>query len=319
MCTVRIVIPCPGTLAPIASETPSFGWTWISSTFGRSPSAGAVLERRMRRPLELDRDRRLAPREPLAHPDVERRVGPAPVVDEELRRDERLGHRVGRDALLLAIAAAPPRPRRSRGPYWPRTTCFGPGRVHRLQHLHLLVAHGVGGEVDRRLHRGDRDELQQVVLEDVADRAGLLVVRRAPLDPDRLGDGDLHVVDELAVPDRLEDAVREPQRQHVLHRLLAEVVVDAEDLALGEVLLQARVQLARRREVVAERLLDDQPDPALGRAPRRDLAHERPDRARRHREVVDAVAPRAALLVELRRACRAGRPRALSSAKSSVT
>ena len=70
-----------------------------------------------------------------------------------------------------------------------------------------------------------------MVLEDVADRAGLLVERRAALDPDRLGDRDLDVVDELAVPDRLEDAVREPQRQHVLDRLLAEVVVDPEDLA----------------------------------------------------------------------------------------
>ena len=57
--------------------------------------------------------------------------------------------------------------------------------------------------------------------------------------PDRLGDGDLDVVDELAVPDRLEDAVREPQRQHVLDRLLAEVVVDPEDLVLGEVLAGA--------------------------------------------------------------------------------
>ena len=38
MCTVLIVIPAPGTLAPIASETPSSGWTWISRTFGRSPS-----------------------------------------------------------------------------------------------------------------------------------------------------------------------------------------------------------------------------------------------------------------------------------------
>ena len=43
-----------------------------------------LLERRMRRPLELDRDRRLAPRQPLPHPDVEGRVGPAPVVDVEL-------------------------------------------------------------------------------------------------------------------------------------------------------------------------------------------------------------------------------------------
>ena len=38
MCTVRIDIPCPGIFAPIASERPSSGWTWISSTFGRSPS-----------------------------------------------------------------------------------------------------------------------------------------------------------------------------------------------------------------------------------------------------------------------------------------
>ena len=68
-------------------------------------------------------------------------------------------------------------------------------------------------------------------------RAGLLVVAGAALDPHRLGDRDLHVVDELAVPDRLEDAVREPQRQHVLDRLLAEVVVDPEHLALVEVLL----------------------------------------------------------------------------------
>ena len=38
MWTVRIVIPCPGIFAPIASESPSSGCTWISSTFGRSPS-----------------------------------------------------------------------------------------------------------------------------------------------------------------------------------------------------------------------------------------------------------------------------------------
>ena len=85
-----------------------------------------------------------------------------------------------------------------------------------------------------------------MVLEDVADRARLLVVAGAPLDADRLGDGDLHVVDELPVPDRLEDAVGEPQRQHVLDGLLAEVVVDAEDLVLVEVLLEPSVQLARR-------------------------------------------------------------------------
>ena len=82
-----------------------------------------------------------------------------------------------------------------------------------------------------------------MVLEDVADRARPLVEAGAALDPHRLGDGDLDVVDELAVPDGLEDPVREPQREHVLHRLLAEVVVDPEDLVLAEPAVQELAQL----------------------------------------------------------------------------
>ena len=42
------------------------------------------------------------------------------------------------------------------------------------------------------------------------------------------------MIDELAVPDRLEDAVCEAKDSEVLDCFLAEVVVDAEDLALGE-------------------------------------------------------------------------------------
>src|SRR5438045_7773621 len=125
-----------------------------------------------------------------------------------------------------------------------------------------------------------------MVLEDVADRPGLLVVAGTVLDPDRLGDGDLDVVDELPVPDRLEDAVREPQRQHVLDGLLAEVVVDTEDLVLFEVLLDRRVQLARRREVVPERLLDDQPRAALRTATLAESAHDDAEDGGRDPEVV---------------------------------
>ena len=73
--------------------------------------------------------------------------------------------------------------------------------------------------------------------------------------------------------------------------------------------LDLGVQRARRREVVAERLLDDQPHPAVRRPPLRDLVQQRRDRARRHREVVDAVPERPALLVELRQRARRGRPR----------
>ena len=69
-----------------------------------------------------------------------------------------------------------------------------------------------------------------MVLDDVPRHAGLLVELAAALDADLLGDGDLHVVDVLAVPERLEDAVREAEDEEVLDRLLAEVVIDPEDL-----------------------------------------------------------------------------------------
>ena len=138
-----------------------------------------------------------------------------------------------------------------------------------------------------------------MVLEDVPDRARVLVVGGAALDAEGLGDRDLDVVDELAVPDRLEDAVREPQREHVLDRFLAEVVVDPEDLFLGEVLADQGGQLAGGGEVVAERLLDDQAHPASGFAALTELSDDRRHRLRRDGEVVDAVPARAALLVDL--------------------
>ena len=45
---------------------------------------------------------------------------------------------------------------------------------------------------------------------------------------------DLDVGDVLAAPQRLEQRIAEAQREQVLHRGLAQVVVDAEDLLLAE-------------------------------------------------------------------------------------
>ena len=134
----------------------------------------------------------------------------------------------------------------------------------RPQHLDLLVAHLAALEAGRRLHGHDREDLHHVVLDDVAQGAGLVVVAAARADAEVLGHGDLHVVDVAAVPDRLEDRVAEPQDQDVLDRLLPQVVVDAVDLPLAEDDVQAGVQLAGRLQVRAERLLDDQPGEALG-------------------------------------------------------
>ena len=96
-----------------------------------------------------------------------------------------------------------------------------------------------------------------MVLDDVADRAGLVVEAAAALDAEVLGHRDLHALDVLAVPERFEERVREAEEQHVVDRALAEVVVDPEDVALVERAEQDPVELARRGEVLAERLLDD--------------------------------------------------------------
>ena len=62
---------------------------------------------------------------------------------------------------------------------------------------------------------------------------------------------------------------------------------------------EERVQLPGRLEVVAERLLDHEPVPAALRATLADLLDERPDHRRRDGEVVDAVAARAEVLVDV--------------------
>lgn len=98
------------------------------------------------------------------------------------------------------------------------------GHAHRGEDLDLLGGEVLGVERDRLLHGREGQELQQVVLDDVARGADPVVVPGAAADADVLGHRDLHVVDVVRVPDRLEHLVGEPEGQQVLDRLLAEVV-----------------------------------------------------------------------------------------------
>ena len=81
-------------------------------------------------------------------------------------------------------------------------------------------------------------------------RAGLIVVAAALLHADRFRHRDLHVIDVAAVPDRLEDSVGKTERQNVLHRLFAQVVVDAVNLLFVGDLQQLLVQRFGRLQVV---------------------------------------------------------------------
>ena len=111
----------------------------------------------------------------------------------------------------------------------------------------------------RRLHGGERQHLEQVGDHHVAVGARGLVEVGALGQPELLGHVDLDVVDVVAVPDRLEQPVGEAEGEDVLRRLLAQEVVDPEDLLLVEDLVQLAVQLLRRGQVGAERLLHDDP------------------------------------------------------------
>ena len=91
-----------------------------------------------------------------------------------------------------------------------------------------LASSEAGGSIATR-----QSELHHVVLDHVAQRAALVVVA-ARAGADRFGHRELDVVDVGRVPDRLEEDVGEAQRQQVLHRLFAEVVIDAVDLIFLE-------------------------------------------------------------------------------------
>src|SRR5262245_44288387 len=95
----------------------------------------------------------------------------------------------------------------------------------------------------------------------VAQGARLIVVAAARFDAQGLGDRDLYVVDVAAIPQRLEDAVGKAKDEDILHRFLAEIVIDAINLVFAEHSAQFLVEGAGRSEVATKRLLDDDATP----------------------------------------------------------
>jgi hypothetical protein len=66
----------------------------------------------------------------------------------------------------------------------------------------------------------------------------------------------LDVVDVVAVPRRTEELVAEPENENVLDHLLAQVVVNAEQLVLSPVRRKRTLELSGAGKVLAKRLLD---------------------------------------------------------------
>src|SRR5215472_1151648 len=146
-----------------------------------------------------------------------------------------------------------------------------------------------------------------MILHHVAQNARVLEVGPAALDPDRLGARDLDVIDVFLVPQGLENAVGEPEHQKVLDGFLAQVMIDAIDLALVGYLRDLAIESARARQIGAERLFDDDARKrplalAVHKAARTQTRDDFGKRLRGRGQIEHAIARDAALLVDLAQA-----------------
>ncbi len=71
------------------------------------------------------------------------------------------------------------------------------------------------------------------------------------------------MIDMFTIPDRLKHEIRKPEDHDILHRLFAEEMIDAVNLALVGDLQKACVQRFGRGKIVAERLFDDDAPPTV--------------------------------------------------------
>ncbi len=126
----------------------------------------------------------------------------------------------------------------------------------------------------------------------VAQSSGLFVVTRACANTTSFSRGDLDVVDIVAIPDRLEHRISETKDKYVLHRIFAEVVIDAINLTLFEHLGNGGVQSFRRFEISPERFFNDDPAPMIVFVCKICLAqafHDRGSKRRRCREIEELI------------------------------
>ena len=94
-----------------------------------------------------------------------------------------------------------------------------------------------------------------MALDHVDERARLVVVTRAIFESQLLVVDDVDLLDVLRAPQRLENAIGEPQAQQVEDRRLAEKVIDLVDLVFRHQPGQLVVERDSAASIGAERLL----------------------------------------------------------------
>jgi hypothetical protein len=187
------------------------------------------------------------------------------------------------------------------GPYCPATAwvATSAGRKGRMERRSFgaFIADGAGFEDGGGLHGDGGEDLEEVVLDHVAEGAGFLVVGAAAFDADGFGGGDLDVIDVLAIPEGFEDGVAEAEGEDVLDGFFTEVVVDAVELVFGEAFVEGGFEFAGGAVVVAEGFFDDEAAPtAVGAGEGGEAAGDGGVLAGLRREIEENIAAGLALL-----------------------
>ena len=238
---------------------------------------------------ELHANLRLTLVQGLTRLEQKRYAVPTRVIDEQSHRGERRAKRSLRHRLVVQI-------RRILLPIGfsslvlTQRDIIHLNRTHAANHLDLFVANVLRVQARRFLHREERQDLQQVVLHNVANDAVVIEITTATFGAKVFTKVDLHVADVVSVPKRLEHDVRKAHDGEVLDQLLPEVVIDAIRLLLAQVLRERRGQLARARQVSPERFLyDDSRDSSLALTLARRVLRHRYKDARRNAQVKHAL------------------------------
>ncbi len=234
---------------------------------GLRPLGIAVTKLRIRRWLEADGDFGITHAHPLAGTQVKWHPDPSPVVDHDFQRNIGFGLAMRANPGLIAI------PRQFLAPLFacrvlPTHRIFQ-SHGHRPRpdspdHLGLFAAHGIGAKRRWRLHGNHRQQLEQVIWHHVPQCPGVIVKPATAFHADGFGCGDLHMINVVIIPEGLEQAVGEAADKNVLHRLFAQVVVDAVDLLFAHHREQRRIQRLSAGQVGTERFFHHNPTKAVG-------------------------------------------------------
>lgn len=143
---------------------------------------------------------------------VERDAGPAPVVNMEAEGDVSFGGGVWCHAGFFAVAGDAASVDVAFGVLGADDIAcdFAAGQgTEGLEDFDFFIPDGVGAEVGGRLHGGEAEELEEVILHHVAEGAGFFIIAGAGFHAEGFAGGDLHILDVAAIPEGFEDGVGE--------------------------------------------------------------------------------------------------------------